>query len=82
MFNYAGRFRRSKIDNALIERFEKVTGKPVHHWLRRGVFFSLHYLDTILHAHEQGKPFYIYTTRGISPDAFHLGHLIQFKFAK
>ena len=24
----------------LVDRFEKVTGKPAHRWLRRGLFFS------------------------------------------
>ena len=30
----------SKIDNSLIDRFEEVTGKPAHHLLKRGIFFS------------------------------------------
>lgn len=34
------RFGSSKIDDALLQRIEKVTGKPVHHLLRRGKFFS------------------------------------------
>lgn len=34
------RFGSTKIDDALLQRIEKVTGKPVHHLLRRGKFFS------------------------------------------
>ena len=34
------RFGSSKIDQELIDRFEKVTGKPAHHLLKRGMFFS------------------------------------------
>ena len=34
------RFGSSKVDDELIQRIEKVTGKPVHHFLRRGIFFS------------------------------------------
>ena len=34
------RFGSTKIDDALLQRIEKLTGKPVHHLLRRGKFFS------------------------------------------
>ena len=30
------RFGSSKIDDVLIQRIEKVTGKPAHHFLKRG----------------------------------------------
>jgi len=33
-------FGSSHIDQDLIDRLEKVTGKRVHHWLRKGIFFS------------------------------------------
>ena len=42
------RFGSSKIDQALLDRIEKATGKPVHHLLRRGVFFSHRDMHTIL----------------------------------
>ena len=76
------RFGSSKIDAALIERFEKVTGKPAHHFLKRGIFFSHRDFHTILTLHEQGKPFFLYTGRGPSSTALHLGHLIPFMFTK
>ncbi|XP_069118126.1 tryptophan--tRNA ligase, cytoplasmic-like isoform X2 [Argopecten irradians] len=76
------RFGSSKIDDALLKRIEKVTGKPVHHLLRRGIFFSHREMDLILTTVEQGKPFYLYTGRGPSSEAMHLGHLIPFIFTK
>lgn len=54
----------------------------MHHFLRRGVFFSHRELDLILDCYEQKKPFYLYTGRGPSSDALHLGHLIPFMFTK
>lgn len=76
------RFGSSKIDKELLERFEKVTGKPNHHLLRRGVFFSHRDMHSILNQYEAGKPFYLYTGRGPSSSSMHLGHLIPFIFCK
>jgi len=76
------RFGSQKIDDALIDRIEKATGKPAHHLLRRGIFFSHRDMGTILDLYEQKKPFYLYTGRGPSSDAMHLGHLIPFLFTK
>jgi len=67
---------------ALVARFESVTGRPVHHLLKRGIFFSHRELNWILDLHEQKKPFFLYTGRGPSSDAMHLGHLIPFIFTK
>ncbi|XP_055379940.1 tryptophan--tRNA ligase, cytoplasmic [Condylostylus longicornis] len=76
------RFGSSKIDNELIERFEKITGKKAHYLIRRGIFFSHRDMHTILTLKEQGKPFYLYTGRGPSSDSLHLGHLIPFIMTK
>jgi len=76
------RFGSSKIDDALLARFEAVTGKPVHHLLKRGTFFSHREVNWILDLYEQKKPFFLYTGRGPSSDAMHLGHLIPFIFTK
>lgn len=76
------KFGSSKIDDALIEKFERVTGKPAHHFIRRGIFFSHRDLNYILSLKEQGKPFYLYTGRGPSSDSLHLGHLIPFIITK
>lgn len=61
---------------------EKITGKPVHHFIRRGIFFSHRDLHSILNLKEQGKPFYLYTGRGPSSGSLHLGHLIPFILTK
>jgi len=75
-------FGCTPINTALIERVERVTGKPAHPWLRRGLFFAHRALDEMLNAIEAGEPFYIYTGRGPSSDSLHLGHMIPFMFAK
>jgi hypothetical protein len=36
-------FGCTPIDEALLQRMERVTGKPVHPWLKRGLFFSHRY---------------------------------------
>lgn len=76
------RFGSSKIDPELLDRFEKVTGKRVHHFLRRGIFFSHRDMHTILNQFEAKKPFYLYTGRGPSSTSMHIGHLIPFIFCK
>ena len=70
------------IDTALLERFERLTGHPPHRWLRRGLFFSHRDFDLILDRYEHGEPFFLYTGRGPSSDALHLGHTIPFTFTK
>ena len=75
-------FGSKRIDDALLERMERLTGKKPHHWLRRGIFFSHRELGMILDRYEQGKMFYLYTGRGPSSDSMHMGHLIPFMFTK
>jgi len=53
-----------------------------HPWLRRGIFFSHRDFELILDLYESKKPFYLYTGRGPSSDALHMGHLIPFMFTK
>ncbi|GIY11340.1 tryptophan--tRNA ligase, cytoplasmic [Caerostris extrusa] len=76
------RFGSSKIDEKLLTKFESVIQKPVHHLIRRGIFFSHRDMYEILKRHEQRKPFYIYTGRGPSSGALHMGHLIPFMMTK
>ncbi|NXQ82452.1 SYWC protein, partial [Nyctibius grandis] len=76
------RFGSSKIDMDLINRIERATGQKPHHFLRRGIFFSHRDMDQILDAYENKKPFYLYTGRGPSSQAMHVGHLIPFIFTK
>jgi len=76
------KFGSSKIDQELLQRFEKVTGRKPHHFLRRGIFFSHRDLSFILDQVEKGNKFFLYTGRGPSSEAMHLGHLIPFIFTK
>ena len=39
-------------------------------------------MHSILKRVEENKPFYLYTGRGPSSDAMHMGHLIPFIFTK
>jgi len=75
-------FGSSAITADLVARVEHVTRRPAHHWLRRGLFFSHRELDMILSTFEAGKPFYLYTGRGPSSEALHLGHMIPFMFTR
>ncbi|KAI5476114.1 tryptophanyl-trna synthetase [Pseudohyphozyma bogoriensis] len=75
-------FGTKPIDQALLDRFEKLTGRKPHLLLRRGTFFSHRELNLILDRYEQKKPFYLYTGRGPSSDSFHLGHMIPFVFTQ
>ncbi|RKP12647.1 hypothetical protein BJ684DRAFT_20825 [Piptocephalis cylindrospora] len=75
-------FGTRKIDQALLDRFEALTGKTPHIFLRRGVFFSHRELTRILDRYEQKKPFFLYTGRGPSSSSMHLGHMIPFVFCK
>ena len=75
-------FGTELIDEDLMRKFERITGKPLHAWLRRGIFFCHRGLHQILDAHENGEPVFIYTGRGPSSDSLHVGHLVPFLFTK
>ncbi|KAI4158371.1 MAG: hypothetical protein LQ342_007501 [Letrouitia transgressa] len=75
-------FGARRIDKALLERFEKITGQKPHRMLRRGLVFSHRDLDQILDKYEKGIPFFLYTGRGPSSDSMHVGHTIPFEFTK
>jgi tryptophanyl-tRNA synthetase len=75
-------FGSQKLNEDLINRMEKLTGKKPHRFLRRGIFFSHRDLNLILDYYEMGKKFYLYTGRGPSSDSLHLGHVIPFQFTK
>lgn len=61
---------------------EAIIGEPVHPWLRRGIFFSHRSLNDLLDMYERKEPFYLYTGRGPSSEALHLGHMIPFMFTQ
>ena len=75
-------FGCQKLTPELVERFERGTGKPAHPFLRRGLFFAHRDLVDILDRYERGEKFYLYTGRGPSSEALHLGHLVPFMFTK
>jgi tryptophanyl-tRNA synthetase len=72
-------FGTKKIDESLLKKFEKYG--EVHHFLRRGHFFSHRDLDLILKDYDKGKKFYLYTGRAPSGPV-HLGHMIPWIFTK
>ncbi|KAH7700666.1 tryptophanyl-tRNA synthetase, partial [Aphelenchoides avenae] len=76
------KFGCRRVTDDLIERFVQLTGKPVHPFLRRGLFFAHRDLSRILDRFEQKKPFFLYTGRGASSGSLHLGHLVPFMFTK
>lgn len=77
-----GKFGATRIDKALLEKFERVTGHKPHRFLRRGIVFSHRELDLILDRYEKGLPFFLYTGRGPSSDSMHVGHAVPFEFTR
>lgn len=69
------RFGSTALTPELVARLERVTGRPAHHFLRRGIYFSHRDLDQMLDLYEAGKKFYLYTGRGPSSASLHLGAL-------
>lgn len=74
------KFGTELIDTELIKRFEKVTGKEAHPWIKRGIFFSHRSLNNFLDAYENGDPIFLYTGRGPTSESLHVGHMIPFLF--
>jgi tryptophanyl-tRNA synthetase len=75
-------FGTKLIDDALLERFERVTGQKPHRFLRRQIVFSHRDLEAILDKYEKNEPFFIYTGRGPSSDTMHIGHMVPFMLTK
>lgn len=75
-------FGATPITPELLQRFEKVTGRRPHRFIRRGIVFSHRDLALILDRYEKGQPFYLYTGRGPSSDSMHVGHTVPFEFTK
>ncbi|CAN6465717.1 unnamed protein product [Victoria cruziana] len=76
------KFGCQKLDESHVQRIERLTNHPAHVFLRRGIFFAHRDLNELLDAYERGDKFYLYTGRGPSSEALHLGHLIPFMFTK
>ena len=75
-----GKFGCTKIDEALIAKIRSVTKADPHVLIRRGIVFSHRDLDRILD--NAAKGFYLYTGRGPSSSAMHLGHIVPFTFTR
>jgi tryptophanyl-tRNA synthetase len=75
-------FGVKKIKKEDIQRLEAITKRPAHPWIRRGFFFCYRDFDKILETLERKETVYLYTGRGPSSESLHLGHIIQFMFAK
>ena len=75
-------FGSQRIDKAMLERFEELTGKKPHRLLRRGLVFSHRDLNLILDKYRDGIPFFLYTGRGPSSGSMHVGHSVPFEFTK
>ncbi|XP_052174981.1 tryptophan--tRNA ligase, cytoplasmic isoform X1 [Diospyros lotus] len=76
------KFGCQRLEKSLIDRVHRLTSRPPHVFLRRGVFFAHRDFNEILDAYERGDKFYLYTGRGPSSEALHLGHLVPFMFTK
>ncbi|KAG4304116.1 hypothetical protein PORY_002480 [Pneumocystis oryctolagi] len=76
------KFGTKYLDDMLLERFEALTGRKLHRFIRRKIVFSHRDFSNILDQFEQKKPFYIYTGRGPSSLRMHLGHMVPFLFCK
>lgn len=77
------KFGTELIDIKLIDRFEKITGKQAHPWLRRGIFFSHRSLNELLDMYEKGGNIFLYSGRGpSSSQSLHCGHIVPFQFTK
>ncbi len=80
-------FGSKLIDDDLLHRLERLTvGRGtvpcLHRFLRRDIFFSHRDMTKICDCLENNTPFYLYTGRGPSSSAMHLGHLVPFLFTK
>lgn len=73
-------FGTEPIDDALLERWRRITG-GVPMALQRKIFFSHRDLGWILDLYEKGEKFVLYTGRGPSGHT-HLGHLMPWMFTK
>ncbi len=68
------------LDDSVLKRMERSVGE-LHYFLKRKIFFSHVYFDSILNDAESKKKFYLYTGRAPSGPV-HLGHLIPWMFCK
>jgi tryptophanyl-tRNA synthetase len=75
-------FGSNLLTDDLLDKLRESTSIPLHRFLRRNIFFSHRDVHTLLENVQRGSKFYLYTGRGPSSSAMHLGHLIPFLFTK
>lgn len=66
----------------ILAKIERITGERAHRFIRRNIFFCQRDLEVILAAYEKKEPFFLYTGRGPSADALHMGHCVPFIFTQ
>ena len=71
-------FGCTRKNDELREKIEKLTAEKPHRFIRRGMFFCHRDFDICLDKYEKKIPFYLYTGRGPSAEALHMGHTIPF----
>lgn len=74
-------FGCQRLTEDVCQRMERLTGKKLHRWIRRGMFFSHRDFNKILDLYEMGTKFFLYTGRGPASN-MHLGHMIPFQFTQ
>lgn len=74
------KFGCTKMTDDLKAKIETLTGQKPHRFIRRDIFFCHRDLNLILNRYENNQLFYLYTGRGPSAEALHLGHAIPFIF--
>ncbi|AFM99314.1 aminoacyl-tRNA ligase [Encephalitozoon hellem ATCC 50504] len=75
-------FGCEKLGKELVDRLEKLAGKPAHYFFRRGIVFAHRDFNLLLDEISKGKAFYLYTGRGPSTKAMHIGHVVPFLLCK
>ncbi|ADM12538.1 tryptophanyl-tRNA synthetase [Encephalitozoon intestinalis ATCC 50506] len=75
-------FGCERFNQDLVKRLEQLTNKPAHYFFRRGIVFGHRDFNLLLDEVSKNKSFYLYTGRGPSSKAMHIGHIIPFLLCK
>ncbi|KAL0407910.1 UNVERIFIED_CONTAM: Tryptophan--tRNA ligase, cytoplasmic [Sesamum radiatum] len=75
------KFGCQRLDQSLVDRVARLTARRPTFSSPWGFFAHRDFSD-VLDAYERGEKFYLYTGRGPSSEALHLGHLVPFMFTK
>ncbi|AFN84021.1 tryptophanyl-tRNA synthetase [Encephalitozoon romaleae SJ-2008] len=75
-------FGCEKFDQALVDRLEGLTNSSPHYFFRRGIVFAHRDFNHLLNEMANNKSFYLYTGRGPSTKAMHIGHVVPFLLCK